>query len=172
MLFQIKQMGCSRIGRPSNSHSSDVSFIALVRLPPEPSCCSLEYVQIYSGAPGKHGCIWPHRDSQSRAAEITHEGSHDQTWLPPTLFLYLPVQYDPGINKWLSFYVTFGMKLPNRESSLQFHLYSNDQTQNISTCSIYLFSLTIKKCWDICIFLMIFQYNQLCFIKKKTAKLY
>ncbi|KAM9110431.1 protein cornichon homolog 4 isoform X3 [Balaenoptera ricei] len=30
-----------------------------------------------------------YRNTQSRAAEVTHERSHDQAWLPPALFLHV-----------------------------------------------------------------------------------
>ncbi len=48
--------------------------------------------QIREGSHGEHGSVRSHRDSQQRPAQVPHEGSHDQTGLPPSLLLHLPVQ--------------------------------------------------------------------------------
>lgn len=48
--------------------------------------------QICEGPHGEHGSVRSHRDSQQRPAQVPYEGSHDQTGLPPSLLLHLPVQ--------------------------------------------------------------------------------
>uniref|UniRef100_A0A8C6E7T2 Cornichon family AMPA receptor auxiliary protein 4 n=1 Tax=Moschus moschiferus TaxID=68415 RepID=A0A8C6E7T2_MOSMO len=35
-----------------------------------------------------------YRNTQSRAAEVTHERSYDQTWFPPALFLHVSLQLE------------------------------------------------------------------------------